>query len=71
MNQINTITATKNNSRDITIFSIKVTKDLLKQGFRLTDIAPRKEIPNCSIYFFENTAEIKKYLKTVHNIIIK
>lgn len=56
---------------NIVIFSPQIARDLIQKGFRVVDIKPDKNIRIKTIFFFENTEEIKKYLLENHDIKIK
>lgn len=56
---------------NIVIFSPQIARDLIQKGFKVVDIKPDKNIRIKTIFFFENTEEIKKYLLEKHDIKIK
>lgn len=47
---------------NISIFKPKLVRDLLKQGFIITDIKPCKENKDKTIFIFKNTEELQNYL---------
>lgn len=46
----------------ITIFSYKITKDLLKNGFEIKDIGANTQNPMRTVFAFEDTPEIREFL---------
>ncbi len=56
---------------DIVIFSSKVARDLIRNKFEINDIKQNKECPLKTVFYFENTKQLKDYLKEKHNIEIK
>lgn len=57
--------------KDIVIFSAKVARDLIKSDYKLNDIRPDRNIKIKTVFYFENTKQLKDYLKEKHNIEIK
>lgn len=55
----------------IVIFSAKIARDLIRQGYKLDDISSDKNIKIKTIFYFENTEKLKDYLKQRWNIDIK
>lgn len=56
---------------NIIIFSPRIARNLIQKGFRVVDIKPDKNIRIKTIFFFENTKELKEYLSEKHDIKIK
>lgn len=56
---------------NIIIFSARVAKDLIRKGFRVSDIQPDKALAIKTIFFFSNTEELRGYLNKEHNIQIE
>lgn len=52
----------------IYIYSYTVTKDLLKNGFIIRDIKANPKNRNRTVFMFQETEELKNYLKQNHNI---
>lgn len=52
----------------IYIYSYTVTKDLLKNGFIIKDIKANPKDKTRTVFMFEETEELKDYLKQNHNI---
>ena len=57
--------------RNIPIYSVKVARDLIHKEFKIVDIRQNRNYPDKSVYYFEDTIEIRKYLSKEHNIIPK
>lgn len=55
---------------NIVIFSAGVARDLIRENYNLVDIKPDTHIKFKTIFFFENTQEIRNYLEEKHNILI-
>lgn len=54
--------------KGITIFSGRIAKDLIHKGFKLVNINPDKINKIKTIFYFEDTETLRKYLKDNHNI---
>jgi len=52
----------------IYIYSYTVTKDLLKNNFIIRDIKANPKNRNRTVFMFQETEELKNYLKAKHNI---
>lgn len=52
----------------IVIFSARVARDLIQKRFELLDIRPDKSIPIKTVFYFQNTKEVREYLKQHHGI---
>ena len=53
----------------ITIFSARIARELIQsKKFELLDISPDKKVKIKTVFYFENTPELRKYLKEKHNI---
>lgn len=57
--------------KDIVIFSARVARDLIQKRFNLIDIKPDRKCKIKTIFYFENTKELRNYLSVNHNIKIK
>lgn len=57
--------------KNIIIFSGKVARDLIQKDFKIVDIQPDRKIPVKSVFYFENTEDVKKYLLNEHDIKVK
>lgn len=58
--------------KDIVIFNGRIAKQLIRtKKFELVDISNDKNNRDKTVFFFENTEELKEYLKSNFNIIIK
>lgn len=49
------------------IFSRKIVVELEKRGFEVKKIAPNKYKPNFSVYYFEETVELRKAAQELIN----
>lgn len=54
----------------IYIYSYSVTKDLLENNFIIKDIKANPKNSDRTVFMFEETKELKDYLKQKHNIIL-
>lgn len=57
--------------RNIIIFNPAVARDLIQGEFKITDIQPHKKYPRETIFYFEYSESLKKYLNEKHDIYIK
>lgn len=57
--------------KNIIIFSGKVARDLIQKEYKIVDIQPDRKLPVKSVFYFENTEDIKKYLLNEHDIKVK
>lgn len=57
--------------KKVFIFSIKVAKNLVKNGFRIIDITENQKDKDKIVFVFQNTEEIREYLNENFNIQIK
>jgi hypothetical protein len=48
----------------VVVASTKTAKILLKQGFKVIDIAPHKANPHRTVFIFEKTKELEDYIKS-------
>ena len=53
---------------EILIFSYKIARDLIQNGFIVRDIRPNHKIKNGTVVVFEKNAGINSYLKEKWNI---
>lgn len=53
---------------EILIFSYKVSRDLIKNGFVVRDIRPNHKVKNGTIVVFEKNEGIRMYLEEKWNI---
>lgn len=51
----------------ITVFNAGLAKKLIKMGYIVRDIEPNKENPLKTVFFFEDSAEIKNIIKDYQN----
>lgn len=56
---------------DVAIFSAGVARDLIQKKFNLLDIRPNKKQNIKIVFYFENTKDLKEYLKENHSIFIR
>lgn len=56
---------------NILILSGKVARDLIQKDFKLVDIREDRKVPIKTVFYFEPTEELKKYLDKEHNIFIR
>lgn len=54
--------------KKVFIFSIKVAKNLAKNGFRIIDITENQKDKDKIVFVFQNTDEIREYLNENFNI---
>ena len=54
--------------KKVFIVSIKVAKDLAKNGFRIIDIAENQKDKDKIVFVFQNTDDVRKYLIEKWNI---
>ncbi len=57
--------------KNIVIFSGRVARDLIQKDYKIVDIQPDRKVPLKSVFFFENTEDIRKYLFKEHDIKFK
>lgn len=53
---------------DIVIYSFYIAKDLVKEGFALTNMNLNKKIKGKIVFYFEDSDKIREYLSEYHNI---
>ncbi len=53
---------------EVLIFSYKIARDLIKNGFIVRDIRPNHKIKNGTVVVFEKNEGIDRYLKEKWNI---
>lgn len=53
---------------DIVIYSFYIAKDLVKEGFTLTNMNLNKKVRGKIVFYFEYSGKIKEYLSEHHNI---
>lgn len=53
---------------EMLIFSYKVARDLIKNGFVVRDIRPNHKVKNATVVVFEKNAGLDIYLKEKWNI---
>lgn len=56
------------NKDNIVIFSVKVARDLIQNGFMVVDISENNQRKNKTVFYFSNNEKIKQYLKEKWNI---
>lgn len=54
--------------KEILIYSYKISRDLIQNGFVVRDIRPNKKVKNGTVVVFENNEGIKRYLQEKWNI---
>mgnify|MGYP000860148405 CR=1 FL=1 len=52
----------------ITIFSAKISKDLIQKKFELVDINPNNEMSIKTVFYFRDTEDLRVYLKNEYGI---
>ena len=55
------------NSKNIPIFTGVLAKFLLKKGLKLVDIAPNKNAPRETVFYFERTDKVWEAIKEFKN----
>ena len=60
----------KQETTNIIIFSPSVARDLIRQDFKLVDIQPHKKHTRETVFYFQYTDLLRKYLKKEHSIFI-
>lgn len=55
-------------NKKVFIFSPRIARDLLKNGYQIIDIAENQKNKEWVVFVFEETKGIRKYLKDRHNI---
>lgn len=58
-------------SKTVVIFSINVANDLIANGFNVVLIGLSHNNDGKTVFLFENTKQIRTFLKTYHGITIK
>ena len=56
--------------KTIVIYQAGITRDLLRQGFRIVDIKPNPQNKDRTIFLFEDTPLLRKYIKHQWDITI-
>lgn len=57
--------------KDVVIFSNKLANELIENGFNIKRVGLNKKDNKETIFYFENTGEIRDYLKVNKNIYVK
>ena len=57
--------------KKVFIFSLKVARDLVQNDFTIIDLAENQKDRKRTVYVFQNTKEIRDYLKEKWDIDIK
>lgn len=57
--------------RDVVIFSNILANTLIENGFNIKRVAFNKHDKKESVYYFDNTEELREFLKVERDIIIK
>lgn len=57
--------------KKVFIFSIKVARDLIKNGFNIIDVVENQKDKKRAVFVFTNTKEIRNYVKDKWNIEIE
>jgi hypothetical protein len=54
----------------IIIYQARITRDLLRQGFRIVDIKPNPQNKDRTIFLFEDTPLLRQYIENQWDIAI-
>ena len=57
--------------KKVFIFSIKVARDLIKNGFNIIDVVENQKDKKRAVFVFTNTKEIRNYVNDKWNIEIE
>lgn len=49
--------------KGVIITSAKLTRELLRQGEKIIDVKPHREVKNATVFVFQNTENIEKILE--------
>ena len=52
----------------ITIFSARIARDLIHRQYKILDIKPHKDMGIKTVFYFEDTENLRCYLETEYNI---
>lgn len=50
------------------IFSIRIARNLVTEGYRIIDVVENQQDKKRAVFVFENTEDIREYLKREHKI---